>query len=116
MKRIIAIVMMCVSLSTAAKTPGLGKWLDTTADTRASSTLFIGLGKFLISEDYEVVSTHEVCASVDGYFLEKSQLGRYEVRFKGMRTYSTFIFTTQYDAEKWAEKFCTPESLTSINR
>jgi hypothetical protein len=57
-----------------------------------------------------------VCASVYGVFLEKSQLGRYEVHFKGLRTSSTFMFTTQHDSEKWAERWCTPESLTHITQ
>lgn len=68
----------------------------------------------LLTEDYEVLQTHEICASITGYFLEKSDLGRYAVNFKGMRTSATFVFTTQDAAEKWVERFCTPESLTSI--
>lgn len=92
-----------------------GKWLDTTKDTTATKYLYIeGNGTLLLTEDYEVLKTHEVCASLTGFFLKESQLGRYQVQFKGMRTSAEFVFTTQYDAEKWVEKFCTPESLLSI--
>lgn len=102
----------CAALPQSAK---VGKWLDTTEDTNSSKYFFTtGDGKVLLTEDYEVLKTHEICATLVGYFMEKSQLGRYNVNFKGLRTSSTFVFTTQYDAEKWAEKFCTPESLTSI--
>jgi hypothetical protein len=93
-----------------------GKWLDTTKDTLSDKYSFVvgGGGKLLLTEDYEVVKTHEICASLYGVFMEQSQLGRYNVNFKGMRTSATFTFTTQYDAEHWVEKWCTPESLLSI--
>ena len=113
-----ALGLVVVLLLAAAQlvTAQSGKWLNTTEDTKASQFIFAGggSGHLLLTEDYEVVKTHEVCASMTGYFLEKSNLGRYDVNFKGMRTSATFQFTTQYDAEKWAEKWCTPKSLTSI--
>jgi hypothetical protein len=105
----------CVSIAQTAAPAG--KWEDTSKD--AGDVYFITSGansKPILSEDYEVTQTHEVCASVYGYFMEKSQLGRYNVNFKGMRTSATFTFTTQYDAEHWVQKFCTPESLLSIKQ
>lgn len=104
--------------NTAQPTPA-GKWHDTSKD-RQFHVYFNGSNddstKTLVSEDFEVTQTHEVCASVLGYFMEKSQLGRYDVNFKGMRTTATFTFTTQYDAEHWVQKFCTAESLLSIKK
>lgn len=113
MKRL-AIVLLFTMTAVALAQPQ-GKWLDTTKDTRSNKYLFLSNGpSLLLTEDYEVLQTHEVCAAINGYFLEKSQLGRYEVNFKGMRTSATFTFTTRYDAEKWAEKWCTPQSLLQI--
>lgn len=109
---ILGLVMMA-GLCSAQKTKQ-GKWLNITDDSLNSHFLFSDGGKLLLTEDYEVLKTHEVCASLNGYFLSKSELGRFQVRFNGMRTSSTFVFTTQYDAEKWVEKWCTPESLTHI--
>jgi hypothetical protein len=94
-----------------------GKWQDVSKD---STRFFMNNNgtdsttRLLVSEDYEVLQTHEICASVYGYFMEKSQVGRYDVNFKGMRTGSTFTFTTQYDAEHWVQKWCTPQSLLQI--
>jgi hypothetical protein len=92
------------------------QWLDTTADTKSNKYMIFGVGNgdLLLTEDFQVIKTHEVCASVTGYYLKESALGRYDVTFKGMRTSATFVFTTRYNAEKWAEKWCTPESLLSI--
>jgi len=121
MKRVTAAVIALAALSMSAQSANrqtrYGTWLDTTKDTISDRYGFVisgGSGKLLLTEDYEVVKTHEVCASMVGYFMEQSQLGRYSVNFKGMRTSATFVFTTQYDAEKWVEKWCTPESLTQI--
>lgn len=109
--------LLALSITATAQTPAPGKWLDVSKDT--SHIYFTTAGsedtiRTLVVEDYEVVQTHEICASVYGYFMEKSQQGRYEVTFHGMRTTATFKFTTQYDAEHWAQKWCTPESLLSI--
>lgn len=116
MTKSILILMIMVSQVAIPQSAKQGKWLDTTGDTKNAQFFSFTGGKLLFTEDYEVKATHEICASVTGFFLEKSQLGRYDVRFKGMRTSAEFEFTTQYDAEKWVEKFCTPESLTSIGR
>ena len=94
---------------------GAGVWLDTTADS-ANTFYFGGSGDLLLTEDFVVSETHEVCGVVNGTFLSKSQLGRYDVRFKGYRSGSQWEFTTQYDAEQFVQKFCTPESLTSITK
>ena len=113
-----AFIVMGAQLTTPQTPQKFGKWLDTTKDTRSGEHFFVmgSSGKLLITEDYEVTETHEICASVTGYFLEKSELGRYQLYFKGMRTSAGFEFTTQYDAEKFAEKYCTPDSLRSIKR
>lgn len=117
MKTILSI-LVAFTFTLAAQTPhSIGKWLDTSKDA-GQIVYFVNGGEgsthMLVSEDYEVLQTHEICASVYGYFMEKSQLGRYNVNFKGMRTTATFEFTTQYDAEQWVKKFCTPQSLTTI--
>lgn len=95
----------------------VGKWLDVSKEN-SNYVIFYGEGsnsnKMVLAEDYEVVQTHEICGSVYGYFMEKSQQGRYNVNFKGMRTSATFTFTTQYDAEHWVQKWCTPQSLLQI--
>ena len=100
---------ICVSAQTKE-----GTWRDTTKDNQGGIFLSSGSGKLLLTEDYEVMKTHEVCGSLTGYFLEKSNAGRYDVSFNGMRTSARFVFTTQYDAEKWVEKWCTSQSLTGI--
>ncbi len=113
MKQLIASVLLAAVISVPQ--PKAGRWLDTTEDTNNSMFISIsGDGDLILTEDYEVVKTHEVCASVDGYYLEKSDNDRYDVRFKGLRTSSTFTFTDRHAAEKLAEKFCTPESFLSI--
>lgn len=115
--RKIAALLIAISIGTHAQTANpYGKWDDVTKDHGGYSFIGNGGGKILIVEDYEVLQTHEVCATVYGYFLEKSEHGRFDVNFKGMRTTATFTFTNQYDAEKWVQKFCTPESLTSIRK
>lgn len=106
---------LAVAIAPAVSHAQQGKWLDTTKDTQSDKYLILGYGgKFLFTEDYEVMKTHEICATVTGYFMEKSELGRYFVNFKGMRTSAQFTFTTQYDAEHWVQKWCTAESLTNI--
>src|SRR6202046_3842795 len=109
-----AVLMGAISLNAQTAT---GKWQDISKDT-SGSHFFLGNGDntthLLVAEDYEVIQTHEICASVYGYFMEKSQAGRYDVNFKGMRTGATFTFTTQYDAEHWVQKWCTPQSLLGI--
>lgn len=117
MKIFTVIAAVLIGTSLAAQTPtSVGTWHDISKD--ASSHFFIGTGesttRMLVSEDYEVLQTHEICASVYGYFMEKSNVGRYDVNFKGMRTSATFTFTTQYDAEHWVQKWCTPQSLLGI--
>lgn len=116
MKSIILLVALLFTVSIPSQQPANsgGKWDNVTKDREG--TIFFGGsgGKLLIVEDYEVVQTHEVCATVYGYFLEKSAQGRYDVNFKGMRTTATFTFTTQWDAEHWVQKFCTPQSLLQI--
>lgn len=114
MKIIGAIILAALSITAAAQSPA-GKWRDVSRDT---NHIYFGSDstRTLIAEDYEVVATHEICGTVYGYFLEKSEAGRYDANFKGMRTSATFTFTTQYDAERWIQKFCTPESLTSIRK
>ena len=115
-KMVIAVLLTPLGAPVFGQNNQQGKWLDTTKDN-GTFIVFDGGGKTskpLIVEDYEVLETHEICATVYGYFLEKSQLGRYDVNFKGMRTSATFVFTTQYDAEKWVEKFCTADSLRTI--
>lgn len=113
MKRLLILSALFMAAWTA--TAQTGKWLDTTKDTLSDKYMVMGIsGKLLITEDYEVVKTHEICASVTGFFMDKSELGRYNVNFKGMRTSAQFTFTTQYDAEHWVQKWCTPESLTHI--
>jgi hypothetical protein len=114
MKIVGLVLMATLTAAASAQTPA-GKWHDVTVDS--SGWMTYGKAddtKLLISEDYVVTETHEVCANVYGYFMEKSQQGRYNVSFKGMRTSATFTFTTQYDAEHWAQKWCTPESLQQI--
>jgi len=117
MTKTFVILLLLSSQLVIPQPPKTGKWLDTTEDTKSSQFISFSNGpssKLLFTEDYEVKATHEICASVEGWFMEKSQLGRYNVRFKGLRTSAEFTFTTQYDAEKWVEKHCTAESLTSI--
>jgi hypothetical protein len=110
----LAAILLLTSTVAVSQPLKQGKWLDTTADTEAAKVFYIGEGKLLLTEDYEVMETHEICASLTGFFMEKSNLGRYNISFKGMRTSAQFTFTTQFDAEKWAEKWCTPQSLRSI--
>ena len=116
MKRYLSIVLLAALCP--AQTPSVsGKWLDVSKDVEGH--IFFGGtsnsdGHLLVAEDFEVVQTHEICASVTGYFMDKSQQGRYNVNFKGMRTSATFVFTTRYDAEHWVTRFCTPQSLTKI--
>lgn len=115
MKWIAIIIMMCsMSVAIPQQPKPIGKWENTTKDHEETISFGLGGGKLLIVEDYEVLQTHEVCATIYGYFLEKSEHGHYDVSFHGMRTSATFMFTTQYDAEHWVQKWCTPESLTSI--
>ena len=111
----IASLVLLVTLTAAASAQS-GKWHDISKD---NNRIWFGVGggdstKLLVAEDYEVVQTHEICGTVYGYFMEKTQEGRYDVNFKGMRTSATFTFTTQYDAEHWVQKWCTPESLLQI--
>jgi hypothetical protein len=112
-----ALVLVVLVGTMFGQTP-LGKWQDTTKDSGGFIFLYNGSDKdsahLLVSEDYEVLATHEICASVYGYFMEKSAVGRYNVNFRGLRTSATFTFTTRYDAEHWVMKFCTPQSLTGI--
>ena len=112
MKRFAALLLLLsqVALPQSVK---YGKWLNVTEDIE-NTFIFSGGGELIISEDYEVTKTHEICARVDGFYFEKSGADRYEVNFKGMRTSATFTFTDRRVAEKWAEKWCTPESLLSI--
>ncbi len=116
MKIGILVLMAAVTAEVCAQTP-IGEWHDVSKDY--ANNFFIGSNdtgstKPTLNEDYEVIKTHEICASVMGYFLEKSNQGRYNVYFKGMRTSATFTFTTKYDAEHWVTRFCTPESLLDI--
>jgi hypothetical protein len=113
MTRIIFALLLLVS-SCAVVNAQTGKWLDTTNDSLWSNQFYFGLGELLLTEDYEVIQTHEICASVMGFYMEKSDLGRFNVNFHGMRTTAQFTFTTQYAAEHWAQKWCTPESLLNI--
>lgn len=119
MKSLILIVALLFSVSAFPQqtTNNEGRWSNVTKD-REGNIFFGGAatGKLLIIEDYEVTQTHEVCATVFGYFWEKSEQGRYDVSFKGMRTTATFTFTTQWDAEHWVQRFCTPESLLQIKK
>jgi hypothetical protein len=120
MKMISAILLATLTAAGSAQLP-LGKWHDVSKDVNSHFFLITsgtsdGSPHVLIAEDYEVVQTHEICGTVYGYFMEKSNEGRYDVNFKGMRTSATFTFTTQYDAERWVQKFCTPDSLLSIRK
>jgi len=117
--RIIALAtFMAVGLATTSYSQQPeGKWADVTKESVGPYFVFgAGDGKtnLLIAEDYEVMQTHEICAHVMGYFMEKSEQSRYEVNFKGMRTSATFTFTTRYDAEHWVQKWCTAQSLLQI--
>ena len=120
MKHILIAIALAAPLA-VSQAPKQGRWVDTTKETREASkngsgflVIYTGPNVDLLTEDYEVEKTHEICASVDGYFHKIINLGQYDVKFKGLRTYATFTFTTQYDAQKLVEKFCTAESLTSI--
>ena len=117
-KRIPVIIALFLAVPLTAQQPSnqpVGKWLDTSKDNGAIVYFSNSQSTHMIvSEDFEVVQTHEICASVYGYFMEKSQQGRYDVNFKGMRTSATFTFTTQHDAEHWVTKWCTPQSLLQI--
>ena len=112
MKKLFLVVMLSVTLPVIPQTK-YGKWLDTTKDSQGS-TLTWGGSKVLMTEEYEVTQTHEICADVEEFFMEKSNIGHFDVDFKGMRTSARFEFTTRYAAEHWVEKFCTPDSLLSI--
>ena len=111
------VVLMATLVPVVTAQAPIGQWHDVSKD--ATHYFFVGNSdsastKTILNEDYEVLKTHEICASVEGYFMDKSNQGRYNVYFKGMRTSAVFTFTTQYDAEHWVTKFCTPESLLSI--
>ena|ERR1700677_1195802 len=109
MKKRIAVVVLLLSCQLILGQAKLGKWHNTTEDTKSPggvTFLFSGDGKLLITEEYEILKTHEICANVYGYFLEKSGTSRYEVNFNGARISNRFIFSTQYDAEKWTETWC----------
>lgn len=118
MKIIGLVILATLTAAASAQTPA-GKWVDVSKDKQGWTFISSGPGgentiKSILSEEFEVSQTHEICASVYGYFMEKSQQGRYDVNFKGLRTTTTFTFTTQYDAEHWVQKFCTPQSLLQI--
>src|ERR1700761_8194298 len=111
MKMISSVLLATMTAAASAQT---GKWHDVSKD---NNRIFFGGSdstKLLVAEDYEVVATHEICGTIYGCFMEKSNEGRYDVNFKGMRTSATFTFTTQYNAEHWVQKWCTPESLLQI--
>ena len=110
MKKISTVLALALSLALPAQAPS-GRWLDMTKET--TGVFYIGNGGHVImAEDFEVIQTHEICASIIGFFSDAMQLGRYDVNFKGMRTSGTFVFTTRWDAEHWVTKWCTPQSLT----
>jgi hypothetical protein len=116
-KRIILIggIVLC-TMGMCAQQAKLGRWIDTTADMNTDNGVYFvgGHGKLLVTEEYEVIRTHEICAGLYAYHLDKSGLNHFDVTFKGMRTSAQFSFSDQLSAEKWAEKWCTPESLLSI--
>lgn len=113
MQRFIAVLLLAASA--VPHPPKLGKWVDTTKDSLSGYFIVSGgRGELLLTEEYEVLKTHEICASLDGLLLEKAEAERYDVRFNGMRTSAVFTFSDRRTAEKWAEKWCTPESLESI--
>src|ERR1700744_2849315 len=105
MKIISVILLATLSAAAPAQIPQ-GKWHDISKDDNHWNLSYgSDSTKTVLNEDYEVVSTHEICANVIGYFMEKSQQGRYNVYFKGLRSSAIFTFTTQYDAEHWAQKW-----------
>lgn len=84
MKKVLTAIVFCTALAATAQTTTeypavaprpvgkVGVWEDTTRD---SFEVRFGPSVLLFTERYVVNETHKVCASVQRYFLEKTQVG-----------------------------------------
>ena|ERR1700761_8998443 len=102
--KILSLFVLAATLSVSAQE--VGKWHDVSKD--GDKVYFIGNNdKEIISEEYEILKTHEICATVFGYSLEKSGIQHYIVNFEGNRS-GRFVYTTLTSAEDMVVSACTP--------